>query len=270
MAVPKKKKSKMKSRSHRAGAWKLAAPAGAPARVLRQREDPAHGLPVVRLVQEPRRHRRQLRSRHRLNMLPIAVDAMGGDHAPGAIVAGAKAAAAEGTPIVLVGPADPGDRVDIGDLPLIVGGRGHRDGRGRRPCRPTQEGLHARARRRGGARRPGVGDDLGRQHRRHDGLGAAADGAHQGRQPAGDRHHHPGAGHGTDRAARRRRQRRGAARLAGAVRADGLDLLARTASASTRRRSACCRSARSRARATPSARRRTTCSRRPPPWWVPT
>ncbi len=52
-------------------------------------------------------------------MLPIAVDAMGGDHAPGAIVAGAKAAAAQGTPIVLVGPPDLGSRVDIGDLPLI-------------------------------------------------------------------------------------------------------------------------------------------------------
>lgn len=53
-------------------------------------------------------------------MLPIAVDAMGGDHAPGAIVAGARAAAGAGTPVVLVGPADLGDRVDIGDLPLIV------------------------------------------------------------------------------------------------------------------------------------------------------
>lgn len=53
-------------------------------------------------------------------MLPIAVDAMGGDHAPDAIVAGARAAAASGTPVVLVGPADLGDRVDIGDLPLIV------------------------------------------------------------------------------------------------------------------------------------------------------
>lgn len=52
-------------------------------------------------------------------MLPIAVDAMGGDHAPGAIVAGARAAAAAGTPVVLVGPPDLGDRVDIGDLPLI-------------------------------------------------------------------------------------------------------------------------------------------------------
>lgn len=52
-------------------------------------------------------------------MLPIAVDAMGGDHAPDAIVAGAKAAAAAGTPVVLVGPPDLGDRVDTGDLPLI-------------------------------------------------------------------------------------------------------------------------------------------------------
>ncbi|HEX6658916.1 MAG TPA: phosphate acyltransferase PlsX [Ilumatobacter sp.] len=52
-------------------------------------------------------------------MLPIAVDAMGGDHAPGAIVAGARAAAAEGTPILLVGPADLKERTDIGDLPLL-------------------------------------------------------------------------------------------------------------------------------------------------------
>lgn len=52
-------------------------------------------------------------------MLPIAIDAMGGDHAPDAIVAGARAAAAAGSPVVLVGPPDLGDRVDIGDLPVI-------------------------------------------------------------------------------------------------------------------------------------------------------
>lgn len=52
-------------------------------------------------------------------MLPIAVDAMGGDHAPGTIVAGAKAAAEAGTPVVLVGPANLADLTDIGDLPLI-------------------------------------------------------------------------------------------------------------------------------------------------------
>src|ERR671911_371520 len=55
-------------------------------------------------------------------MLPIAVDAMGGDQAPGAIIAGARAAAAEGTPILLVGPADLKDRVDIGDLALFEAG----------------------------------------------------------------------------------------------------------------------------------------------------
>jgi glycerol-3-phosphate acyltransferase PlsX len=56
-------------------------------------------------------------------MKPIAVDAMGGDKAPGEIVAGAKQAAAEGIPVMLVGPADLADRVsgaDISDLELLV------------------------------------------------------------------------------------------------------------------------------------------------------
>ena len=39
-------------------------------------------------------------------MLPVAVDALGGDKAPAEIVAGAKQAAAEGIPVLLVGPAD--------------------------------------------------------------------------------------------------------------------------------------------------------------------
>ncbi len=52
-------------------------------------------------------------------MLPIAVDAMGGDRSPGEIVEGAKLAAASGIAVVLVGPADLADLVDIGDLPLI-------------------------------------------------------------------------------------------------------------------------------------------------------
>ncbi len=50
-------------------------------------------------------------------MLPIAIDAMGGDRAPGEIVAAAHAAAALGIPVVLVGPAD---LEGVGDLPLIV------------------------------------------------------------------------------------------------------------------------------------------------------
>ena len=51
--------------------------------------------------------------------LPIVVDAMGGDRAPGEIVAGARAALEEhGVPVVLVGRPD---RVgDIGDVPLIA------------------------------------------------------------------------------------------------------------------------------------------------------
>ncbi len=49
-------------------------------------------------------------------MLPIAVDAMGGDRAPGEILAGAHEAAALGLPVVLVGPPDLEGR---GDLPLI-------------------------------------------------------------------------------------------------------------------------------------------------------
>ena len=50
-------------------------------------------------------------------MLPVAVDALGGDKAPAEIVAGAKQAAAEGIPVLLVGPAD---LQDIGELPLYV------------------------------------------------------------------------------------------------------------------------------------------------------
>ena len=51
-------------------------------------------------------------------MLPIAVDAMGGDNAPDAIVEGAKRAVDElGVPVVLVGR--PGEMGDTGDLPII-------------------------------------------------------------------------------------------------------------------------------------------------------
>ncbi len=46
----------------------------------------------------------------------IAVDALGGDHAPGEVVAGALEAAADGIDIVLFGPAD----LDTGGLELAV------------------------------------------------------------------------------------------------------------------------------------------------------
>ncbi len=49
-------------------------------------------------------------------MLPIAVDAMGGDRAPGEILAGVQQAAAAGIPVVVVGP--PGLQ-GLGDVSLI-------------------------------------------------------------------------------------------------------------------------------------------------------
>jgi phosphate acyltransferase len=53
-------------------------------------------------------------------MLPIAVDAMGGDDAPGSILAGAHRAAAAGVPIVLVGPADLAGRATASGVDLAL------------------------------------------------------------------------------------------------------------------------------------------------------
>ena len=41
-----------------------------------------------------------------LAALPVALDAVGGDRAPGEIVAGARRAADDGVPVVLVGPPE--------------------------------------------------------------------------------------------------------------------------------------------------------------------
>ncbi|MGA1648407.1 MAG: phosphate acyltransferase PlsX, partial [Ilumatobacteraceae bacterium] len=49
-------------------------------------------------------------------MLPIAVDALGGDRAPQEVLAGVRDAVALGIPVVLIGPPDLEGR---GDLPLI-------------------------------------------------------------------------------------------------------------------------------------------------------
>jgi glycerol-3-phosphate acyltransferase PlsX len=54
-------------------------------------------------------------------MLPVAVDAMGGDNAPGEIVAGArKAAEDDGIPVLLVGRPD--EMGDTGGLPVLEAG----------------------------------------------------------------------------------------------------------------------------------------------------
>ena len=51
-------------------------------------------------------------------MLPVAVDAMGGDHAPAEIVAGARQAHEEdGVPVLLVGRSD--ELADVGDLEVL-------------------------------------------------------------------------------------------------------------------------------------------------------
>ena len=53
-----------------------------------------------------------------LAKLPVAVDAMGGDRAPGEIVAGARRAAGEGIPVVLVGR--PEELGDTGGLEVVA------------------------------------------------------------------------------------------------------------------------------------------------------
>jgi len=50
--------------------------------------------------------------------LPVAIDAMGGDKAPGEIIAGARLAADEGLPVVLVGPDD-GSLGDTGGIAVL-------------------------------------------------------------------------------------------------------------------------------------------------------
>jgi glycerol-3-phosphate acyltransferase PlsX len=52
------------------------------------------------------------------DMLPVALDAMGGDRAPGEIIEGARQAVALGIPVLLVG--DPDRLGDVGDLPIEV------------------------------------------------------------------------------------------------------------------------------------------------------
>ena len=61
-------------------------------------------------------------------MLPVAVDAMGGDHGPGPNLAGAHAAARDGIPVVLVGPTDlegriasTGDVLDLIEASEVIG-----------------------------------------------------------------------------------------------------------------------------------------------------
>ena len=82
---------------------------------LRRCQDPSHSVRNLRLVQGPRSSHSRL-SHGSFRMLPIAVDAMGGDRAPSEILAGALEAAALGIPVLLVGPEG---LEGTGDLPLM-------------------------------------------------------------------------------------------------------------------------------------------------------
>lgn len=52
-------------------------------------------------------------------MLPVAVDAMGGDHAPGNIVEGALTAARNGIEVLLVGRGDLASDFDLGEIEVV-------------------------------------------------------------------------------------------------------------------------------------------------------
>ena len=144
---------------------------------------------------------------------------MGGDEAPGEILAGARRAFDElGIDVVVVGP----DGLDTLGLPRIAASEVI--GMGEDPAGGVRRKKDATLVRAAEAVRDGkaAGDGFGGQHGRRDGVGTASHGTHPWRQPAGHRHRHPGPrhlqGHG---APRRRRQRRVPAGVAGAVRADG-------------------------------------------------
>ena len=93
MAVPKKKKSKAKSRSRRASRLDARRPGPQHVPPVRRGQAAARRVRHLRLVQGPPGRRRRLTQLgcNRIHVLPIALDAMGGDHAPDEVVAGARA-----------------------------------------------------------------------------------------------------------------------------------------------------------------------------------
>ena len=188
-------------------------------------------------------HRRRVSADRTVATITIAVDAMGGDHAPARSSRARSQAVDElGVRVLLVGSErrDPPaaarrPRAAWSSCPAT---RGHRDGR-----RPAGVGADARRTRRScvaaeaRARRQGRRHGRRRQHRRDHGRGAAAHGSHQGRRPARDRGADPGA-----RVAAPQLLVDGGATVdctagvARAVRPDGPRVRAASASASTSRR----------------------------------
>ena len=156
MAVPKKKTSKSKSRSRRAGAWKLECAGAQPLPPLRHAKLPHVVCATCGWYKRPRGRRRRLSQRRvRSSMLPIAVDAMGGDKAPARSSPALARAVDDRHPGRARRSARPerATRRPRGDR----GVRGHRDGRRpgrrcaarrtRRSCGPPRRCATARRRR---------------------------------------------------------------------------------------------------------------------------
>jgi glycerol-3-phosphate acyltransferase PlsX len=76
-------------------------------------EPPVRVAPAAAVVETPVHTSAGIREA----MLPVALDAMGGDRAPDEIVEGARQAVALGIPVLLVG--DPDLLGDVGDLPIV-------------------------------------------------------------------------------------------------------------------------------------------------------
>ena len=149
MAVPKRKTSRSATRSRKSANMQLSRPAALAVPELRRVAAPAHRVRQLRLVPGPAGARRRVdRGDARwptagaVTTPVIAVDAMGGDRAPGEIVAGGLRAAAElDVDVLLVGPARrdrrrmlPGGR-PAGRRRAAPGARGRRDGRRARRAR---------------------------------------------------------------------------------------------------------------------------------------
>ena len=194
MAVPKRKLSKSRKRLRR-GHHKAA---GMPTQACPRCGSPqaaAPGVPDLRLL--PRQE--DGRGRGRLSVIRVALDAMGGDHAPQAEVEGAFRRLAELPPatssIQLVGRADaieaelarhPGaDRAPARDA---RGARRHRHGREAARRRPQEAELEPRRRPRPAEGRGLRRVRLGRQHRRRRWRLAPAARAARGRGARHGRH----------------------------------------------------------------------------------
>ena len=183
MAVPKRKTSKSR-RDKRRATHTIERAEGQRLRDVRPAEAPAPRLPDLRQLQGPRgRAAPRPRSVESGLMARIAVDAMGGDRGPEAVVEGALAARADGIEsrrLRLGGPRHARPRARAHDS-----GRRHGREAGRRV--PHEGGQLARPRRQGRRGRRGRRGRVRRQHRSDARRRPRATAARPRRAAAGDR-----------------------------------------------------------------------------------